>query len=269
MTKRTDSNTKKCSLCGNEFEPNSVRQMYCAECKRIRRKEAIERYNAKKYPNKKPKVKCKEICCACGGEFAAWFDGKPYCNKHYLRMYNNGDLLLHPRGKTNKYEIKGDVLEVRTSSGDVFICDAEDKEKVEKHSWCKNKSGGYLVANINGKIKRLSRFILDLEDRGLVVDHINGDVNDNRKSNLRTCTRKDNSRNCKKQKSKTGITGVREKENGTYAARITVDRKELHLGTYKSIQDAEKARIAAEIQYYGEFSPHMSRCGQSHPEICE
>lgn len=183
-------------------------------------------------------------------------------------MRNNGDLLLHPKKRTNTYTVKGDVLEVKTAKGDVFICDAEDKAKVEKHSWCKNKNGGYLVANVDGKIVRLSRFILGLEDPALVVDHINGNVNDNRKSNLRCCTQKENSRNCKKQKSKTGFTGVRKTKNGSYTARIMFNRKEICLGTFKTIEEAIHARRDGEKRYFGEFSPNLSRC-QFQKEVCE
>lgn len=259
MRKSPDIEVRKCTLCGNEYKPTGNRQVYCVECRKIKRKEALKRYELKKYPNRKPKKKCDEVCCACGGSFSVWFDGKPYCNKHYLRMRNNGDLLPHPREKTNTYIVNGDVLEVVTAKGDSFICDAEDKERVERHSWCKNKSGGYFVANMNGKVVRLSRFILGVDDKEIVVDHINGNISDNRKANLRRCTQKENARNCKRQYSKSGITGVRKTKYGKYSARIVVDRKEIYLGTYKSKEEAEHARKEAEVKYFGEFAPTLSR----------
>lgn len=53
----------------------------------------------------------------------------------------------------------------------------------------------------------------------------------------------------KNRNSRTGITGV-SKWSDKYRAYITVDRKQIHLGTFKKLEDAGKARKKAEKQYF-------------------
>lgn len=55
----------------------------------------------------------------------------------------------------------------------------------------------------------------------------------------------------KNKNSRTGITGV-SVWNDKYRAYITVDRKQIHLGTFKKLEDAVKARRNAEEQYFSE-----------------
>ena len=38
-------------------------------------------------------------------------------------------------------------------------------------------------------------------------------------------------------------------------ARIVLDKKDIYLGRYSNKEDAIKARLEAEIKYYGEFAP--------------
>ena len=55
----------------------------------------------------------------------------------------------------------------------------------------------------------------------------------------------------KNRNSRTGITGV-SKWSDKYRAYITVDQKQIHLGTFKKLEDARKARKKAEKQYFSE-----------------
>ena len=91
------------------------------------------------------------------------------------------------------------------------------------------------------------------------VDHINGRYtrHDNRKSNLRVCTRAQNSKNKVFMSNNTsGCIGVTwHKGANKWMASITVDGKEIYLGLFTDKDDAVKARIDAEEKYYKEFSP--------------
>jgi hypothetical protein len=195
-------------------------------------------------------------CCVCGGRFSCNFAGKPYCNKHWQRMYYHGTHEKIGRSRTNTYELCGNVLRVYTKKGETILVDAEDAEKAKKFSWCISKTG-YVVANIGGKVIKLHRFLLGIEEQKEIVDHINGNPLDNRRINLRICTCAENNRNCKLSKNNsTGHTGVSHiKSTGKFRARIMLDRKEIQLGRFDTYEEAVKAREQAEIKYFGEFAP--------------
>ena len=77
-------------------------------------------------------------------------------------------------------------------SGYDFIIDDEDLPMFEKYSWQAHKNRGevaYLQATI-----LFHRAVLDAP-KGCIVDHINNDSFDNRKSNLRIVTHAENMKN--------------------------------------------------------------------------
>lgn len=67
-----------------------------------------------------------------------------------------------------------------------------------------------------------------------VIDHINHNTLDNRKSNLRELSKEDNATNTFNSKSKTGIRNVTI-ENGKYRVRI----KGISFGYYDTLEEAE------------------------------
>jgi hypothetical protein len=83
------------------------------------------------------------------------------------------------------------------------------------------------------------------------IDHINHDRADNRIKNLRVVSHLDNHRNMSQFKNNTtGVPGVRfDARYSSWVARITVNYKGVHLGSYKTKEEAIAARKAAEIKY--------------------
>ena len=88
------------------------------------------------------------------------------------------------------------------------------------------------------------------------VDHINRVRDDNRINNLRSVTSQENSRNRSIASNNTsGVKGVGyHKRYKKWRASITVDYKYIQLGEYEDKDDAIKARIEAEIKYFGDHS---------------
>lgn len=246
-----------CELCGETYTPSGAAQKFCNKCRVIKTDEYKSRYYKKKFPNIKPKKRCEEVCCICGSQFSSHFEGKPYCNLHYLRMKANGTPELKTRKSKNEFSVNGDTVTCKTSSGSEFLISKSDLEAVMKYTWCLSKTG-YLVANINGSVTKLHRYLLS-PDNGVLVDHINGNPKDNRRENLRTCSPKENSRNVKKKCDNTIVTGVSKTANGRFKARISVDRKEIRLGIFDTAEEAIEARRQAEIKYFGDYSPMASR----------
>ena len=89
---------------------------------------------------------------------------------------------------------------------------------------------------------------------GLETDHVNGDKLDNRRSNLRICTRGENAHNCKKpNRGKNRLKGVSFGANGWEAYINWKDRKQ-HLGFFKNELDAATVYNVAAQLFFGEFA---------------
>ena len=111
------------------------------------------------------------------------------------------------------------------------------------------------MSTINSKKIFLHRFILNTPSNK-VVDHINGNTLDNRESNTRICTQANNSKNRIYKTSKGKVPGIYQQygENGNYSVRITVNYKSIHVGTFKTYEEAVKARLEVEEKYFGEYN---------------
>ncbi len=79
------------------------------------------------------------------------------------------------------------------------------------------------------------------------VDHIDGDGRNNRWSNLRDVSVSVNMQNIRaaSKNSSTGLLGIEKARGGGWVARIMVDRKRFHIGTYTTQEEAHDAYIAA------------------------
>lgn len=115
-----------------------------------------------------------------------------------------------------------------------------------------------LAVFAKGKLagRNISREIMGVVDKNIHVDHINGNTLDVRKLNLRLVSNQQNSFNSVAKGSL--VKGVSAHGKG-YRARITYNGVEIHLGTYKTIEEAEaKYKLAAD-RYFGDFALHNSR----------
>jgi predicted GIY-YIG superfamily endonuclease len=129
--------------------------------------------------------------------------------------------------------VDGDVAHIPLTQGKVAIIDSEDVGRVSQHSWC-IASKGYAGAKINGKRVLLHRLLLKLANRSEVVDHINGNKLDNRKSNLKIGTQAENLRNKAKIYSISGYRGLdyNSKTSKSWRLYPCVGNKRLSLGYY-------------------------------------
>ena len=93
------------------------------------------------------------------------------------------------------------------------------------------------------------------------IDHINGKRDDNCIANLRLATPSENQCNSKRRSdNKSGLKGVCfRKDNGRWAAQITFDGQQRHLGLFATREEAYAARLAAVEKFHGEFAAHRCR----------
>ena len=137
----------------------------------------------------------------------------------------------------------------------------EDFEYLNQFHWSVDGSGyPQRAIKINGKHRpiRMHRDILKL-NAGEHADHINHDKLDNKRTNLRKCTQQENNRNMPMLKTNTsGYRGVYEKKdkfrNNKWVSEIHVNNKKIHLGLFKTPEDAAQAYNKAAQQYFGEFA---------------
>jgi hypothetical protein len=89
------------------------------------------------------------------------------------------------------------------------------------------------------------------------VDHINGDALDNRRANLRLCTRAQNAANRRLHaNNKSGYRGVgySGRQAHPWAARIRVNYKLLPLGNFATPEEAAVAYDRAALDHFGQFA---------------
>jgi hypothetical protein len=93
--------------------------------------------------------------------------------------------------------------------------------------------------------------------RGMEVDHINGDTLDNRKCNLRICSRSENLRNASLSGDSTsGFKGVWKKQTGRrqWVAAIYKEGKNRFLGSFASKEEAASRYDKEATRLYGNFA---------------
>jgi len=117
-------------------------------------------------------------------------------------------------------------------------------------------TAGHVQLSIEGKRYAAHRLVYlyvygKMPNKTLVVDHINGNKQDNRLSNLRVVSHAQNLQNSKRSKANSsGYKGVTfEKNIGKWRAYITKNYKTTKLGFFDTKEEAYQARLAKEEEY--------------------
>jgi hypothetical protein len=83
------------------------------------------------------------------------------------------------------------------------------------------------------------------------IDHVDGIRTNNSWANLRSATRTQNNYN---RKATAEMKGAHPHRNGKYRSRIKVRGKEIHLGVFNSVEDANAAYADAALSAAGKFA---------------
>lgn len=181
------------------------------------------------------KIKTEEKCKICGGKYYA----KGMCSLHYQREKKNVPFNMPLRTSENEYIVKGKDVEVifydnKHYPKGKFLISIEDLEKVKKYKWSEMNNGYIYAFFPNHNCLALHRYLTDCPD-GLVVDHINHNRKDNRRSNLRICTQKENVANTEWMLGKSGVRGIR-RDNGFW--RVIIKGK--YIGCSRDLEEAKR-----------------------------
>lgn len=179
---------------------------------------------------------------------------KGYCSKHYQQIRRYGEV-QRTRFTPNEIVEHEDYAEIILYDKNCeetarALIDLDDIDKVKDYKWYLRKD--YVSNKTNGF--NLHRLVMDCPE-DMVVDHINHNKLDNRKSNLRICTHQQNDINkSKTSKNTSGIVGVGwVKSRNKWRAYIGLNNKFINLGYFNTKEAAIQARKNAEIEYFGEY----------------
>ena len=150
-------------------------------------------------------------------------------------------------------QAKIELMDTTSTPIGYAIIDAQDVDKVKNFRWGLGGYPGDLYRHVKcSKLTiGLARFILDLTDKTLFVDHINGDTLNNTRSNLRIVTHKQNMFNTSKHKDNTtGYKGVVKRSENCF--EVNIQKK--YIGCKPTAKEAAILYNAEAIKRFGKYA---------------
>ncbi|GAJ07077.1 unnamed protein product, partial [marine sediment metagenome] len=151
------------------------------------------------------------------------------------------------------------MREIILTQGKAAIVDNEDFGYLSRFKWHAVRVGHNWYANRNIKTMdgyKSQRMQWDI--LGKNTDHKNGNGLDNRRDNLRTCTKAQNTRNQRREPTKLSpYKGVKRKVYRyriMWEAKISVEGRQIYLGLFGIAEEAALAYNKAALIYFGEFA---------------
>jgi len=150
------------------------------------------------------------------------------------------------------------MKKIQITQGKTILVDDEDFEILSQWKW--SLSNGYAtrrLKRLNGKQRdqKMHRFLMG-EPKGKQIDHINGNKLDNRKSNLRICSIRQNRYNMpQRSDNKSGYKGVYWcNQAKKWIARIRFENRLYYLGRFTDPKLAAFAYDKAALKFFKEFA---------------
>lgn len=140
------------------------------------------------------------------------------------------------------------------NTGEGVRVDDDDYPLLVRHRWFLS-GGKYAATTIGSRAEvRMHEFILPSRP-GFVADHKNGEMLDNRKCNLRYATASQNSQNKTRAHGQSKYKGVHFlKDKNRWRSSVSLNGKHFHCGTFKTEEEAARARDKKANELFGEFA---------------
>jgi len=215
---------KRCKFCGKIYFTRFKNSKYCSsKCSQEDRKTG--------------KIK---ICPICNKTFYI-------CTSKNKQTFCSYQCKAKAQKQINKifiYEDRAEIEIITKKYGIKYaIIDLEDIEKIKIYKWCVKTHNGnifYVSASKNCKENiSLHRLVMNCP-KNLCVHHINHNPLDNRKSNLKICTTKENSQDVITTKNKTGYQNIHPHRN-KFRVKITRNGKDI-IKIVNTLDEAIKVR---------------------------
>jgi uncharacterized protein (UPF0248 family) len=141
--------------------------------------------------------------------------------------------------------------------------DDEDYERVSKFKWSakKDKNKYYALRKDRNpetgfrKTVMLHRFIMEVTETKIHVDHRDGDGLMNTRGNLRLCSNQQNAMNRKPYKgTASGYKGVRPSSKSSWLAIVIKNKQHHYLGVFPNPEAAARAYDKKAKELFGEFA---------------
>jgi hypothetical protein len=148
------------------------------------------------------------------------------------------------------------VRYVPLTKGKFAIVDAADYERVSRYKWCVSGSGNrlYAVRSDRGRHVSMHRLLTNAP-RGMVVDHIDGNGLNNRRSNLRVCTQRQNLYNSRPKGKSSRFKGVCwDKNRRQWIVLISNGERSIHVGRFDDEVEAARAYDRKAFELFGEYA---------------
>jgi hypothetical protein len=183
--------------------------------------------------------------------------------RNFRRKIQQGRRRRPPKPRDNK------VRYIPLTRDLIAVVDAEDFEELNQYKWYALKGlNTFYAARREGRETILMHRVIMKPPKGMVVDHIDGNGLNNRRSNLRICTVAQNGLNSRARGGRSGYKGVEYAEQNRknkYRAVVHDKGKRIPGGSYATALEAAVARDRLARAVQGEYA-YLNVPGAARPQ---
>lgn len=142
---------------------------------------------------------------------------------------------------------------IKLTRGKFALVDDADFAELSKYKWHASASGKKWRAYRGGGRNKVSMHAHLIGSTDMEIDHRDRNPLNNQRANLRLATHQQQMANSDRARNGAGYRGVKRQKN-RFLSRMTLNRKDIHLGSFLTAEDAARAYDKAALAAFGEFA---------------